>query len=933
MAVKRQKNWISQQRVDNVHLREIESAVAGDFDDLAGKIMASGKPLVVSGMALSMGAAVGSFATQLVLNTAGSIVLHGTASEPGALFVVPGTQPAETLNTSNTNILGAFTPNAINYIGIDLIRLVDNTTTDLVKFRSATTKKEFSQQVPLARTLRYRIVISTNDFVLQPNVAPIAEVILDTNGVVTSVTDCRQMMFRLGTGGSSPNPLAPYSWVSRTENPVTSTSTVDPFVGADKSIASFLDFFHALESRLWEVGGGEHWYSQTSDRDVLFIRDSANIFTDGENFEWTGSNIHWKGISFDFGNSTAVRNTINQQLTNSAGLTDLAVGECLYVDVDRATDGAALTMHKAALTSVGGGAIPGSRQIIAWRVTEGVFVRGQMLPVGSSNVHATTSSYGVVELYFGTGLVALDAVVPYIRATTTDMLVPTITSVAQATNAWGVKATGNGTSPGVWGIGGATNGGGVYGQGTAAGSGVRGDGGSTNAPGVEGRGGGTTGTGVTGTGGVGSPSGAAIGVWGVGKNTGAGVHGDGGGTGIGTGGPGIVGVGGPNNGNGVEGTGDGLGSGIVGNGGPVNGAGVLGNGGTGTGSGGPGILGIGGTPDGTGVEGTGYGIGSGIVGTGGDTAGTGVRGDGGGTGAGPGGPGLVGVGGANDGNGVEGTGDGIGSGVVATGGPTAGSYGVQASGGVGGGCGVRGNGTGTVVGVYGINSNAAAAGMSGVGGAYGVLGSLVAAGVLGVGVYGDANAATTDGTGVKGRGKGAGYGLHGILTSTGSVAIYGDASAGATNSRGVVGQGKGNAPGVEGIGVGGSNAASTIGEGGRFIGGTGAPGLTAYGNAGGAGIVATGGPTNGSIGVVANSAATNGDGLHASGTGTGTGILALSGAGNPISVQGNTTGGHIHMDVVASVSQNTGANCVLWFDGTNLRLRIGTTDYTITKTP
>jgi hypothetical protein len=29
-----------------------------------------------------------------------------------------------------------------------------------------------------------------------------------------------------------------------------------------------------MESRLWEVGGGEHWYSQTTDRDVLFVRDA-----------------------------------------------------------------------------------------------------------------------------------------------------------------------------------------------------------------------------------------------------------------------------------------------------------------------------------------------------------------------------------------------------------------------------------------------------------------------------------------------------------------------------------------------------------------------------------------------------------------------------------------------------------------------------------
>ena len=59
MAVRRQKNWLGQQRVDTTHLREVESAVASDFDDLCGQILASRQPIVVSGMVIDMAAAVG----------------------------------------------------------------------------------------------------------------------------------------------------------------------------------------------------------------------------------------------------------------------------------------------------------------------------------------------------------------------------------------------------------------------------------------------------------------------------------------------------------------------------------------------------------------------------------------------------------------------------------------------------------------------------------------------------------------------------------------------------------------------------------------------------------------------------------------------------------------------------------------------------------
>ena len=414
MAIRREKHWLGGSRVDTTHLREIESAVVGDFDDLAGKIMASSKAYVVSGFTIEMGSAVGNPATKLVLDTAGGILLHGTASEPGAVFVVPDIQPPDVLNTSNLNVTGTFTASAVNYIGIDLIKIVDPSTADLVKFRSAKTGAEFAQVVPLARTMQYRIVISTNDFNTLKNLAPVAKVTLNSSGNVVDVTDCRQMMFRLGTGGSVPNPLNTYSWSSRTENPVTSTSTVNPFVGGDKSIASFADFFQAMESRLWEVGGGEHWYSATTDRDVLFTRDPSSVFvSDNENFEWTGTNIHWKGISFDFGNSTAIQNTITDQTTDSPGLTDLADGQCIYVDVNRAINASVLTAAKANLSSLGTPAVPGSRQILAWRVGAHVYSRGSVYEVGHAFSHATSAAYGVVKLFSTTGT---DAIVPAVDA-------------------------------------------------------------------------------------------------------------------------------------------------------------------------------------------------------------------------------------------------------------------------------------------------------------------------------------------------------------------------------------------------------------------------------------------------------------------------------------------------------------------------------------
>ncbi len=49
MAVERSANWLSQQRVDVVDLRSLDSAVCFDFDTLAGFTMAGQQPLVVKG--------------------------------------------------------------------------------------------------------------------------------------------------------------------------------------------------------------------------------------------------------------------------------------------------------------------------------------------------------------------------------------------------------------------------------------------------------------------------------------------------------------------------------------------------------------------------------------------------------------------------------------------------------------------------------------------------------------------------------------------------------------------------------------------------------------------------------------------------------------------------------------------------------------------
>lgn len=391
MAVERQQSWLGNQRVDVPHLRALESAITADFDLLAGSILAGKAPLIVNGFRLITTGITQASALQL--QVADSTLVHFYASESGSIFHVPADRAPEVLNSTNTRVTGSFTPAQINYVGIDLVRSADPTTTDLVEFMDSNTLQETPKTVPLARTLDYVIIISTNDFDAMPGVAPLARVTVDSNLQITQVEDARNIFWRLGSGGTSPNPLNTYSWPNgRKEGAVDAD-----FTGGDKAITSMKGWMDSVMTRLWEVGGGEFWYSPTADHNVVMARTGSPFSSTGEFFEWSGTNLHWQGLVFTFGNSTGTTNTVANITTDTPGTTDLANGECVYVDLDR-TQNITLNAVKAQLSTLGSPDVPGSRWVLAWRLGSSIYVRDQSYAVGSSFKLATTSAAGNVEL-------------------------------------------------------------------------------------------------------------------------------------------------------------------------------------------------------------------------------------------------------------------------------------------------------------------------------------------------------------------------------------------------------------------------------------------------------------------------------------------------------------------------------------------------------
>jgi hypothetical protein len=412
--IERVTNWLGNWRVDVPHLRALESSAANDADVSFGQIVSGSQALVVKGFTISTAGAIGAQGNTLTMLTAGSVLMNENSSEAGTYFAVPDNRAPEVLNsTTNPNVFGTFVNSRSCYVGVDLLRSADNTTSDLVEFLSADTLLESGQVIPLARTLNYRIIISTSDFSSQPNVTPVAIVTTNSTGAVTNIQDARNMAFRLAPGGTLPNSRGSYPWPQgRSEN-----LSGNVFSGGDKGIASIWESTQAVMTRLWEVGGGQYWYSSARTVDVHMTRLLADRFSNGDNFIITGGNLYWQGLRFVFANALGIAgdsyqglpvyyNDVAPQTTSVPGLTDLVDGDCLYVDLDQTTvhDNAfsspngPLIAQKGILASMGTPTIPGSRFIIAWATSSGIWTRDSTYQVGAVYSPASTTGNGVVTL-------------------------------------------------------------------------------------------------------------------------------------------------------------------------------------------------------------------------------------------------------------------------------------------------------------------------------------------------------------------------------------------------------------------------------------------------------------------------------------------------------------------------------------------------------
>lgn len=263
MSVKQRFNWLDNMRVDKPHLKSIDDSVLFDFKTLLQAFVGESTPYILRGFDVNNpGAAINGNASNLQIVVDQATIWMPSEAD-GSFLRTPSSTPNETLSSANTKVTGSFTAGAINYVSVKFSRATDSSTNDLVAFWDVDAEVEFTKTVPLGLVLNYQFVINTSGFGTN---APIAVITTDASNNVIKIDNAKNGMFRLGKGGSSPNPSYNWAYTLPTENPysLSTSGGPSPYAGGDWEIKNWKEWMDAVMTEIKAMKGGAYWYAPGS---------------------------------------------------------------------------------------------------------------------------------------------------------------------------------------------------------------------------------------------------------------------------------------------------------------------------------------------------------------------------------------------------------------------------------------------------------------------------------------------------------------------------------------------------------------------------------------------------------------------------------------------------------------------------------------------
>lgn len=251
----------SSERLDLPDLLSIDSFAAADFKFLMQSLVGADKPFILKGFDVIQ--PQDSIATESISIRVADSVVYYPGSAAGSFYVgLPeGNEASEAL-------VPELRKNATNFVYLTFTTF--DTAQDGRAFwdpdQNGGEGGEFSQDINTESVLSVEVNVSVSSF--PENTIPIAKVEVGPS-VISSITDARDMMFRLGTGGLNPDPFTNYdfredptSTYARKETPIimTNASQPNPFEGGDKNIRSLKEWMDVVMTKLKELGGTTFWY-------------------------------------------------------------------------------------------------------------------------------------------------------------------------------------------------------------------------------------------------------------------------------------------------------------------------------------------------------------------------------------------------------------------------------------------------------------------------------------------------------------------------------------------------------------------------------------------------------------------------------------------------------------------------------------------------
>ena len=266
----------SGERLDLPDLLSIDSYGAGDWKYFIQTLVGEDTPYIIKGFeVINPEAAIGT--QNISVGIADSAMYYPGSGAGSFYYGLPAGDP------NAQPLVPELRKNATNYVY--LVFSTFNTAEDTRAFwdpdANGGVGGEFTQEVNTESVIQVQVNVSTGSF--PDNTVPIAIVTVGPS-VIASIEDARPMMFRLGTGGVSPNPSATFAWPAipstmyeRQETPITLTSSSgpNPFQGGDKNLLSLKQWMDAVMTKLAELGGTQFWYEDTSTFSLVSIFNDA----------------------------------------------------------------------------------------------------------------------------------------------------------------------------------------------------------------------------------------------------------------------------------------------------------------------------------------------------------------------------------------------------------------------------------------------------------------------------------------------------------------------------------------------------------------------------------------------------------------------------------------------------------------------------------